>query len=51
MRRLRRLLEHARAVVPPLLGGLSVVLLFAGLFAIDLLVGGALRCSLAAGGW
>ena len=43
MRRLRRLLEHARAVVPPLLGVLSVVLLFAGLFAIDLLVGADLR--------
>lgn len=43
MRRLRRLFEHTRAVVPPLLGVLSVVLLFAGLFAVDLLVGADLR--------
>jgi arylsulfatase A-like enzyme len=43
MRRLRRLVAPLFAVGPPLLGTLVVVLLFAGLFALDLLVGADLR--------
>lgn len=44
MRRLRRFLEHTRAaVLPPLLGTLAVMVLFAGLFGLDLLLGADMR--------